>query len=253
MTIYLYANWKMNFTQDEADQFGSALTKGVGDLPEHIEVILFPGNALLTTVSESIRNSNHLGLGAQNIHWERDGAFTGETSVGMLPDVCTHVLVGHSERRRYFGETEAIINRKIVTVMERGLKAVLCVGAGEGSISNVHAEEVLEVQLRGALRDIEGPVEKGLVVAYEPVWAIGSDLPATPEVANRRAGFIKRFISRLDNVGTGESTPVIYGGSVTSENVGSYLDMENIDGVLLGGASLNLESFKQVVTVTENY
>ncbi|MEC8890393.1 MAG: triose-phosphate isomerase, partial [Chloroflexota bacterium] len=243
MTIYLYANWKMNFTQDEADQFGSALTEAVRNLPEHIEVILFPGNALLATVSQSIKNSKHLGLGAQNIHWERDGAFTGETSVGMLPDVCTHVLVGHSERRRYFGETEAIINRKIVTIMEGRLKAILCVGEGGDSVSNVSAEDVLEGQLHSALGGIEGPVEKRLVVAYEPVWAIGSSLPATPEIVNSRAGFIKEFISQLLNVETNESTPVIYGGSVTSENVGSYLDMENIDGVLLGGASLNLESF----------
>ena len=111
----------MNFTQDEAYRFGSRLTEAIGHLSKQIEVILFPANALLTTVSKSIKNSEYIGLGAQNIHWECDGPFTGETSIRMLPDLCTHVLVGHSERRDHFGDTEAIINRKTVRIIENNM------------------------------------------------------------------------------------------------------------------------------------
>ena len=253
MKIYVYANWKMNFSQEEAYQFGSTLTEMISHLSKQIEVILFPGNALLTTVSKSIRNSEDLGLGAQNVHWDCDGSFTGETSVRMLPDRCTHVLVGHSERREHFGETKAIINRKIATVMECGLKAVLCVGEAESSPLDESVEDLIGGQLDSALGNLKSGFKKNLMIAYEPVWAIGSHLPATPEIVDSRAKFIKEFVNQLDYVENGESVPVIYGGSVTLENVASYLDMESVDGVLLGGASLNIESLKQVIRVAENY
>ena len=253
MTIYVYANWKMNFTQDEAYRFGSRLTEAIGHLSKQIEVILFPGNALLTTVSKSIKNSAYIGLGAQNVHWECDGAFTGETSIRMLPDLCTHVLVGHSERRKHFGETKAIINRKIGRIIEGELKAVLCVGEANPSPSNESVEDVIGAQLNSALWSLKSGFEQNLMIAYEPVWAVGSNLPATPEIANSRAKFIKEFITQLDYVENGESVPVIYGGSVTSENVGAYLEMESVDGVLLGGASLSIESFEQVIRVAEDY
>ncbi len=253
MTIYIYSNWKMNFTQDEAHQFGYRLTEAIGHLSKQIEVILFPGNALLTTVSKAIRNSAYIGLGAQNVHWECGGSFTGETSLRMLPDLCTHVLVGHSERREHFGDTEAIINRKTVRIIEGGLKAVLCVGESDPSPSDESVEDVIGAQISSALGNLKSGFGQNLMIAYEPVWAVGSNLPATPEMVNSRAKFIKGFTKQLDYVENSESVPVIYGGSVTLENVGAYLELESVDGVLLGGASLSVESFKQVIRVAEDY
>ncbi len=247
MTIYIYGNWKMELSREEAVQLGSYVDNRCQGLLGNVEVCLFPALPLLDLVSQSMRSDSAISLGAQNIHWELNGAYTGETSVNMLPNKCQTVLVGHSERRSMFHESDANINRKILTISSEGLKVVLCVGENMDQMEEKLACSVIKGQIEAALNGVEQFIEGQILFAYEPTWAIGSGMAASPEIVNCRAGLIKRTVRSMGVVCDSDSIPVLYGGSVNQDNACSYLTQENIEGLLIGGASLNGERFLNII------
>lgn len=247
MSIFIYGNWKMELNREEAVQLASYIDNRCRDLPGNIEVCLFPAVSLLDPVSQKIEGGSAISLGAQNVHWDIKGPYTGETSVNMLPGNCKAVLVGHSERRSLFHETNANINRKIGTIMSNGLKVVLCVGENRGQMQEDVACSIITDQIQTALGGFTEFVEGQLLLAYEPAWAIGSGLAANPVIANRRAELIKRTVRRLGVMCDSDPVPVLYGGSVNQGNAFSYLAQENIEGLLIGGASINGERFIDII------
>ena len=230
-------NWKMNMDAAESRSLVQKLLELVGDVKDR-EIIIIPPFTSLSYVSEIIQNSR-LRLGAQNMHWARRGAFTGEISGLFLKQLgCEYVVIGHSERRHIMGETDEVINTKLKTALEIGLISIFCVGETEQEKQNGQTEEVISRQLSQGLQGIENEVHK-LILAYEPVWAIGTGKTATPE----QAAQVHRFIrSRLK-----KNTAILYGGSVKPENVDVLMAQQDIDGVLVGGASLKPESFARII------
>jgi triosephosphate isomerase len=190
-------------------------------------------------------------LGAQNCHYEESGAFTGEISLPMLSYLgCTYVILGHSERRTYFHEDDELINRKILAALDYGINPVVCIGETLEERQSNKTFEVLERQITLGLKSITEENINEMVVAYEPVWAIGTGVNATPEQVEEAHGFIKETIKRTLGMKTG-SLPVLYGGSVNAENAGSILELENVNGALIGGASLKSESFISILKTSE--
>ena len=230
-------NWKMNMDAAESRSLVQKLLELVGDVKDR-EIIIIPPFTSLSYVSEIIQNSR-LRLGAQNMHWARRGAFTGEISGLFLKQLgCEYVVIGHSERRHIMGETDEVINTKLKTALEIGLISIFCVGETEQEKQNGQTEEVISRQLSQGLQGIENEVHK-LILAYEPVWAIGTGKTATPEQAAQVHKFIR---SRLK-----KNTVILYGGSVKPENVDVLMAQQDIDGVLVGGASLKPESFARII------
>ena len=229
-------------------------------LNKKVEVSYFPSIISLYAVFKQMEGtddfiSGKTSLGAQNSDWREQGPVTGEASSSMVKDICSKILVGHSERRQLFGESEAIINKKIAMNLSQGIISVLCVGEaefyeGEASAAN----RVLEDQLMNALRgiDLSGHDSSELVVAYEPIWAIGQGKPATPNDAQNMMSFIRKTLSLSYGESSAKSTPILYGGSVTADNVCDFLAQADIDGALVGGASLNHNTFSDLVINASN-
>jgi len=237
MEPIIAGNWKMNKDPAESRSLVQKLLELVSDVKERA-IIIIPPFTSLPYVSEIIWNSK-LKLGAQNMHWTRQGAFTGEISGLFLKQLgCEYVVIGHSERRHIMGETDEVINKKLKTALEIGLISIFCVGETEQEKQNGQTEEVISRQLSQGLQGIENEVHK-LILAYEPVWAIGTGKTATPEQAAQVHKFIR---SRLK-----KNTVILYGGSVKPENVDVLMAQQDIDGVLVGGASLKPESFARIV------
>lgn len=244
----IVANWKMNKTIPDALEFVNGLRKRFKEVDiESIDVVLAPAFTALKTVSDSIGGDN-IYLAAQNLFWEEKGAYTGEISPPMLLDAgCRYVIIGHSERRQYFGETDEGVNKKINGALYHNLIPIFCVG------------ETLQQREEGlTFKAIRGQIEKGLfglseggaggvVIAYEPVWAIGTGKTATPEQAEEVQGFIRAILRETYGRGVSETVRIMYGGSVTPENIGNLMKELDIDGALVGGASLNVESFFKIV------
>jgi len=243
-------NWKMNKTLDEAVQFVEALKDRVADVKK-TRVIVCPPFIALQAVGEVIKGSN-IKLGAQNLHWETKGAFTGEVSAQMLKSVgCDYVIIGHSERRRYFKETDELINKKVKKALEFGLTPILCVGETLEERERGITERVVGDQVRGCLKDLTDKEVGGMIIAYEPVWAIGTGRNATPEQAVEVHQFIRGLIAEFYGDAVAEDLIIQYGGSVTPENAHSLLSQSQIDGALVGGASLKADSFGQIVEIGE--
>lgn len=243
-------NWKMNKTPDEAVQLVRDLKEGIADVRK-ATVILCPPFIALQAVGEIIKGSN-MKLGAQNLHWETKGAFTGETSAQMLKSVgCEYVIIGHSERRRYFKETDELINKKVKKALEFELTPILCVGETLEERDRGVTQEVVERQVKGCLRDLTNEEVGGMIIAYEPVWAIGTGRNATPEQAVEVHQLIRGLIAELYDDAVAEKLIIQYGGSVTPENAHSLLSQSQIDGALVGGASLKADSFRQIVKIGE--
>jgi len=237
MEPIIAGNWKMNKDPAESRSLVQKLLELVSDVKERA-IIIIPPFTSLPYVSEIIWNSK-LKLGAQNMHWIRQGAFTGEISGLFLKQLgCEYVVIGHSERRHIMGETDEVINKKLKTALEIGLISIFCLGETEQEKQNGQTEEVISRQLSQGLQGIENEVHK-LILAYEPVWAIGTGKTATPEQAAQVHKFIR---SRLK-----KNTVILYGGSVKPENVDVLMAQQDIDGVLVGGASLKPESFARIV------
>ena len=241
------ANWKMNKTISEAVDFVEGLKKEDASFGERI-VIVAPPFTALGPVSEILKNSP-IKLAAQNIAWAEAGAFTGEVSAGMLTDAgCDYVIIGHSERRSLFAETDELINQKMHQALNASLKPIFCVGETLEERESGSTLKTIERQLREGLINVSAGDIQRIVFAYEPVWAIGTGKTASPEQAVEVHRFIKEIARSLMGEQRDEWTiPVIYGGSVNEKTIGDLMSREDIDGALVGGASLNLESFLKII------
>ena len=242
------ANWKMNMTQGEASAFVSTFLLEVGESRD-VEIVLVPPFTAISAVNAALENAQHVKVGAQNMHWERSGAFTGEISPAMLRDLFVrYVVLGHSERRTLFGETDEIVNRKVRAAHEATLRPILCVGESLAQREAGEIENVLTTQLKGSLAGL-GPKElQETVIAYEPVWAIGTGKTATAEQAQEAQAFIRRVLAKISDDATAEKIRIQYGGSVKPDNAHKLMSQPDIDGALVGGASLDPRSFAQIVT-----
>jgi triosephosphate isomerase len=241
---FIAGNWKMHKTVAEAVALAvelKELLRNTGD----VDILLCPPFTALHAVGAELRGTNIL-LGAQNMFYEDSGPFTGEISPLMLKDLnCSHVILGHSERRRYFCETDELINRKVLSAISHRITPILCVGEQLEERENHREKAVVERQLRSALKGV--PLDTEFLIAYEPVWAIGTGRTATPEVAQEMHSFIREVLEELFSPGKADSVRILYGGSVKPENAKSLLSMEDVDGLLVGGASLVAKSFAEIV------
>ena len=240
------ANWKMYKTPAEAKAFIDAFLPLVKDHTRD-EIALFPSPVLLPTVIEAAKGSN-VAIGAQNIHFAAEGAYTGETSIGQLQAIGgTHTLIGHSERRQYFAETDAIVNQKTKAALAAGIVPVVCIGEVLEDREGGKTAAVLTTQLEGALAGITAAEAAPIVIAYEPVWAIGTGKTATPEMAEETHLVVRTVVEKLLGAEVAAAVRILYGGSVKPENASSLLNQPNIDGALVGGASLKADSFSKIV------
>lgn len=238
-------NWKMNLTRKEARELTEQLVKGVEGLTNLPEVVLCPPFTSLETVV-NIAKGSAIAVGAQNMDYRDSGAFTGEISPLMLLEMgVTHVLIGHSERRQYFGETNQTVNLKLKSALQHGLVPIVCVGETLDERENNLTDAVVSRQVAAALVDISLAELKTLVIAYEPVWAIGTGKVCESDEANRVIQIIRKTLSNLHAGGEdlGTATPVLYGGSANAKNIDELLAQSEIDGGLVGGASLKSEDF----------
>lgn len=241
------ANWKMNMTVAESETFLETFLREIGD-EKGVDVIIVPPFTALAKVGERLTNSHHVKLGAQNMHWEKSGAFTGEISAGMLRDLFVrYVVIGHSERRTLFGETDEIVNKKVLAAHQATLKPILCVGETLAQRDAGEVETVLETQLKAGLAGLTAKEISETVIAYEPVWAIGTGRTATPEQAQDAHAFIRKVIVGLSDTTIAERVRIQYGGSVKPENAKTLLSQPDIDGALVGGASLEPRGFVEIV------
>ena len=239
-------NWKMNTTVSEAVNLVKEMKDRLEQI-EGIEKVVCPPFISLVPVGELLKGSS-VKLGAQNMYFEEKGAYTGEISPLMLSGLCEFVILGHSERRGYFGESDELVNRKIKAALKAGLKPIVCVGERLEENEAGKTEEVISRQVRTALAGLNSP--EGLVIAYEPVWAIGTGKPATGEGANATIGFIRGLIAELFGSSFAQEIRIQYGGSVTSKNIAEFSSQPEIDGALVGGASLKAEEFISIVEQT---
>jgi triosephosphate isomerase len=241
------ANWKMNMTQGEAAGFVSTFLLEMGELRE-VEVVIIPPFTAIASVNGALENAQHIKVGAQNMHWERSGAFTGEISPAMLRDLFVrYVVLGHSERRTLFSETDEIVNRKVQAAHEAMLRPILCVGESLAQREAGEVEEVLTTQLKGSLAGLGAKELQETVIAYEPVWAIGTGKTATADQAQEAHAFIRRVLSEISDDTTADKIRIQYGGSVKPDNARKLMTQPDIDGALVGGASLDPRSFAQIV------
>ena len=241
------ANWKMNMTQAESARFVESLLLDLGDISD-VEVVIIPPFTAIAKVTESLDKAQNIKVGAQNMHWERSGAFTGEVSAAMLRDLFVrYVVLGHSERRSLFGETDAIVNQKVHAAHEATLRPILCVGETLDQRERGNVKKILSLQLRGSLAGIGEKELQETVIAYEPVWAIGTGRNATPEQAQEAHAFIRETLAKLSDAATADRIRIQYGGSVKPDNARVLMSQPDIDGALVGGASLDPRSFAEIV------
>lgn len=243
------ANWKMHKTIQEAVSFVREFQNKVKALDDR-EILIAPPFTALSAVAKGV-SSHGISLGAQNCHWEEKGAYTGEISVPMLKDVgCRYVIIGHSERRHIFGEVDDIISKKVLTVVKNGLIPILCTGELLEEREAGKTFDVISRQLEEGLKGLNSAKELDLVIAYEPVWAIGTGRTATPEQAQEVHAFIRDKLARTYGKQFAQSIRILYGGSVKPSNVDDLMKELDIDGLLVGGASLEVESFIRIVEYT---
>ena len=242
-------NWKMYKDVNEAVELTNDIKRGAFDV-DNVEIVICPPFSDLSDVGEMITSGN-IALGGQNCCWETEGAFTGEISVPMLKSVgCTYVIIGHSERRKYFGETDETVNLKVKAAIDGGLKPIMCVGE---TLEEREADKTLEVvktQVTGGLKGFEEGYLDSLVIAYEPVWAIGTGKTATPQQAQEVHAMIRNLLKEMFSESLSDSKCILYGGSVKPENIKELMEEEDIDGGLIGGASLKSESFVDIIKTT---
>ena len=239
-------NWKMNTTINEAGELVNDMRPGL-DMVDAVEKVVCPPFISLAAVKGLI-NGSSIRLGAQNLYFEEKGAYTGEISPLMLAEICEYVIIGHSERRQYFGETGEVVNKKVRAALKVGLKPIMCIGEKLAERESGKTEEILAEQLGSSLAGID--YSRDLVIAYEPIWAIGTGRAATGEQANQTIRFIRHNIAKLYDEKTAGETRILYGGSVTAENIAEFIEQTEIDGSLVGGASLKADQFLSIVKQT---
>ena len=241
------ANWKMNMTQGEAERFMESFLRDIGEITD-VEVVIIPPFTAIAKVREALGRAQNIKVGAQNMCWEKSGPFTGEISAPLLRDLFVHyVVLGHSERRTLFGETDQMVNRKVRAALEAKLRPIVCVGETLEQRDKGNVEKILSLQLRGSLAGLTPKELQETVIAYEPVWAIGTWRNATPAQAQEAHAFIRRILREMSDDPTADRVRIQYGGSVKPENARELMTQPDIDGALVGGASLDPRSFAQIV------
>ncbi|MEZ5405284.1 MAG: triose-phosphate isomerase [Verrucomicrobiia bacterium] len=241
------ANWKMNKTPSEGVVLTQNLLKQIGDF-DRADLVICPPFTSLASVRNLIEEHSHLSLGAQNLFYEKQGAYTGEISAEMLRDVgCSYVIIGHSERREYFLETDEVVNHKIKTALAANLKPIVCVGEKLAVREANGAETLVRNQIQKAFCDLSDEAMRHIIVAYEPVWAIGTGKNATPAQAQEVHSWIRDQIAKQFSAKVADQIRIQYGGSVKPENAKELLNQSDVDGALVGGASLEAGSFSAIV------
>lgn len=239
-------NWKMFKTVDEATDFVAALAPLVKG-SSHCDVVIAPPFTALSATVEAAKGTN-IKVGAQDCHWEKEGAFTGEISCEMIARTgATYVIIGHSERRQFFGETDEAINRKVLAALRSSLSPIVCVGELLAEREGNRTERVLSTQLNAGFRALTDLQFSHIIVAYEPVWAIGTGRTATPEMAAETHRFIRATLGKMFAPSVARTTRILYGGSVKPDNIKGLMAQPEIDGALVGGASLKPDSFAAIV------
>ena len=239
------ANWKMNLSLEEGRVLASEISEASRDIRQ-CEILVAPPFTSIATVREAIAGGS-VALGAQTLYWEEHGAYTGEISGGMLKYAgCDYVLVGHSERRQLFQETDRDVNRKVLAAFQHGLKPVICLGETLSERDRGVTFVVIDRQVKGALQNISASQLSELVIAYEPIWAIGTGVTASPEQAQEVHQAIRGQLASLYDAKAADGTRILYGGSVKPDNIDTLMSQADIDGALVGGASLEAESFLRI-------
>ncbi len=241
-TPIIAGNWKMNKTASEAVVLVKNLLK-LSDI-DGVEKVLCPPYVCLAPVKQLIDDST-IKLGAQNLYYEEKGAYTGEVSPPMVKELCTYVILGHSERRAYFGETDEIVNKKVHAALEHSLKVIVCVGEVLEQRESGKTEAVITGQVRGALADVTSLED--IVIAYEPIWAIGTGKAASGDMANETCGLIRSTVAQMYDNARSDAMRIQYGGSVNGSNIAEFISQPDIDGALVGGASLKADDFISIV------
>jgi triosephosphate isomerase len=250
MQSLIAGNWKMFKTVREAELFARRLVAEI-DIPPDREVVIAPSFPSLCTVAAVLRGSD-IKLAAQNVHDHPQGAFTGEVSAGMLLDAgCEYVIVGHSERRAFCGETDELISRKLSAALAQGLKPIFCVGETLAEREQGATVAVIAGQIKEGLKNIDPGAIGGIAIAYEPVWAIGTGKTATPEQAQEVHAFIRHTMGNAYGKELAHRLRIVYGGSVNSGNIGKLMSEKDINGALVGGASLDVGSFSEIIKYKE--
>jgi triosephosphate isomerase (TIM) len=248
---FIAGNWKMNTTRTETASLIRSLLDG-SSIIEKTTIMVAPPFTNLQTASELLKNSK-IDLGAQNLYWEDKGAFTGEVSAPMLKDLnCSYVILGHSERRQYFRETNQEINKKLRAALRHDLMPILCVGESLENRERQQTLGVVEFQLRNSLAGFTSEQVANLTIAYEPVWAIGTGKAATPADAVEVHAYLRSLLAEMFDQSSAEKIRIQYGGSVTAENIESFIREQEIDGALVGGASLKAGSFLKIIQAAES-
>lgn len=239
-------NWKMNNNDAESVELVSKLREMISGVKE-VEVVVAPPYTALGSVAEVIKDSN-ISLSAQNMFWEEKGAFTGEISPSMLKDIgCQYTIIGHSERRQYFGETNETVNKRLKAALKASLIPIVCIGETLEEREAAKTLAVIEQQLKEGLNNLSSDEMEQVVIAYEPVWAIGTGKTATPQQAQEVHHFIREVIAQIFGGGVAEEIRILYGGSVKPDNIDQLMAQKDIDGALVGGASLQADSFARMV------
>lgn len=245
-TPIVAGNWKMNKTVEEARSLVFSMSMKLRDIDGVVKVLCPPFPALLAV--SALLQGTDIGLGAQNLHWEQKGAFTGEVAPNMVAEFCQYVIIGHSERRAYFGETDETVNKKVHAALSYDLTPIVCVGETEEEYESGRTGEVVRRQISQGLANVDPAKAAGLVVAYEPVWAIGTGKASSGENANAvLADHIRPALAGLFGEDAARSIRIQYGGSVTAANADEFFSQPEIDGALVGGASLKEEEFVGIV------
>lgn len=244
--LIIAGNWKLNKTNQEAVELITLLKRELSDIAD-VDIVVCPALTALSDINDVLSESN-ICLGAQNIYWEDSGAYTGEVSAPLLKDIgVQYVIVGHSERRQYFGETDESVNKKIKAVLSHGLTPIACVGEVLEERESNKTFEVIEKQCTGGFEGLTAEEMKKIVIAYEPVWAIGTGKTASPDQAQEVHKFIRTLLVKMAGDDVAQTIRIQYGGSVKPENSVDLMSQPDIDGALVGGASLNADSFSEIV------
>lgn len=243
------ANWKMNIGPKEAEDFISSFSAGLGDLTEKADVVIAPPFVTIPAAVAALPSNSGVSISSQNVSEQDNGAFTGEISTMMLKELFVrYVIIGHSERRTLYGETNAIINAKIKKALEANLKPIFCIGETLEERDGGQLESVLRSQITEGLEGISAADAKGIVIAYEPVWAIGTGRVATSEQAQEAHAFCRSVVADVCGADVAEAVRIQYGGSMKADNAGELLAQPDIDGGLVGGASLQAQSFLDLIS-----
>jgi len=250
-TPLIAGNWKMNKTASEAATFVRELVQRKLPSPA-VEIVIAPPFTALDSVHRALGTGSSIGLAGQNLHWEDRGAYTGEISAPMLNDLgCQYVILGHSERRALFGERDDVIQKKLAAAFRHGLKPILCVGESLDEREAGRTTEIITGQLKGSLAGFNATQLAMLTIAYEPVWAIGTGKAASPEQAILSHRTIRQFLQQKWSSAIAQGTRILYGGSVTPQNATSFFAADEIDGALVGGACLQVESFASITALAQ--